>query len=116
MSPEEIYEQLKGRSWLVQGELTIDGFEEHDYEQLYYLILEALAPDIKGNYEYWYNRRRRGYHNFKARNTTTYDFYDPVYEKPLSQQTVREQLGLLKYVCYRKANGVTPENLRRYAK
>lgn len=106
MTPEEVYEQLRYRAREVQGELTIEGFTDADYDLLYELVLEAFAPYV-GNYDYWYRRKCVTYNRYKARHTTTYDFYDP-HMKDLSEQTVREQLAVLKWVSYRWYYGSNP--------
>jgi hypothetical protein len=98
----EIYESLKGRSRVINGELTIPGFTDEDYEELYYTLLEMLAPYIGNNYEYWYTKWARAYHRQKALSRHTVDFYDPQYEKPVHDQTIREQLATIKFFVTRR--------------
>lgn len=105
LSFQEIYESLKyPNSKMVQGELTIEGFTPDMYEDLYYTILESLEPYIKGNYEEWYTKKARSHHKRKARSRNTFDFYDPQYEKHVWDQTIREQLVVLKFFCQHKVH------------
>lgn len=108
MDIDELYEQLANRSRQVQGELTIDGFEDADYEELYEQMLTIMAPYIGHNYDYWYGRACIQYHRYKERHSTRYDFYDP-HMRPLSEQTIREQLAVLKWKLYRWYYGTKPQ-------
>jgi hypothetical protein len=83
--------------------LTVPDFTDAEYEELYYTLLECLAPYIGENYEYWYTKVARSYHRYKARGRNTPDFYDPQYEKGVESQTVREQLATLKYYIQKRA-------------
>jgi hypothetical protein len=102
MTYKELYESLKGTR-VIQGELWIPDFTDEDYEELYYMLLEELAPAIGTNYEYWYTKTARSYHRYKARGRHTFDFYDPQYEKSVGSQTIREQLATLKYYIQKRA-------------
>jgi hypothetical protein len=102
MDLKEIYNDLKGTR-VNQGELTIPNFTDPDYEELYYYLLETLAPYIGENYEFWYTKTARSYHKYKARGRRTFDFYDPQYEKSVGSQSIREQLATLKYYLQKRA-------------
>lgn len=99
---KELYESLIGTR-VVQGELTIPDFSPEMYEDLYYALLETLAPYIGQNYEFWYTKTARSYHRYKARSRNTYDFYDPQVEKDVHSQTIREQLATIKYYLQKRA-------------
>lgn len=98
----DLYQSLKGTR-VVQGELTIQDFTPGMYEDLYYMLLEEIAPYIGENYEYWYTKTARSYHRYKARSRHTFDFYDPQVEKDVGSQTIREQLATLKYYLQKRA-------------
>lgn len=110
MEFKELYESLKGTR-CVQGELTIPDFSDAEYEELYYYLLEVLAPFIGSNYEYWYTKTARSYHRYKARGRNTFDFYDAQYEKEVSSQTVREQLATIKYYLQRRTYSRYPNKV-----
>lgn len=100
-----LYQQLKGQTHERQGGLHVKGFtSEEEYEDLYYYILEVLSPVIDGDYEYFYNVQARRYYRHKQRKNKTDYFYCPQVEKPFYAQTIREQLALLKWYIYRKAD------------
>lgn len=102
MNIPEIYKSLKGNSRVIRGELTIPDYQDEDYENLYYFLLEALAQHIGQNYEWWYVKWARSYHRQKALSRHTVDFYDPQYEKPVEAQTIREQLATIKFFTTRR--------------
>jgi hypothetical protein len=102
MTMKELYESLLGTK-CVQGALTVQGFDESMYEELYYTLLEYLAPQIGDDYEFWYTNVSRRYHRYKARGRHTPDFYDPQYEKNVESQTIREQLATIKYYIQKRA-------------
>lgn len=99
---KELYESLKGTR-VVQGELTIKDFDDDMYEELYYSLLETLAPYIGNNYEFWYTKTARSFHRYKARSRRTFDFYDPHFEKSVESQSIREQLATIKYYLQKRA-------------
>lgn len=99
----ELYKSLVGISRSVNGELTISGFSDADYEQLYDYLLEELSEYINGNYEFWYTTWSRRQHRKKARGTTRADFYDPHFEKHVFDQTIREQLVTIKFFLERRS-------------
>lgn len=99
---KELYTGLKGTR-VVQGELTIPDFTPEMYEELFYTLLEELAPYIGANYEYWYIKTARSFHRYKARSRHTLDFYDPQVEKGVESQSIREQLATLKYYLQKRA-------------
>lgn len=99
---QEIYDQLKGNSRMIGGELTIPDFTEDDYEALFEVIVASLAEFIGDNYEFWYTKVARSFHRQKALSRHRHDFYDPQYEKPLAEQTTREQLATLKFYVTRR--------------
>lgn len=99
----ELYHELVGVSRARQGELTIDGFADGDYEAYYYALLEQLAPFIGENYEHWYTTWARRQHRKKGKSRHTFDFYDPQYEKHVSEQTIREQLVTIKFFLERRS-------------
>lgn len=102
MDLKDLYENLKGTR-VRQGELEIPDFTSEMYEELYYSLLEILAPYIGDNYEYWYTKTARSYHKYKARSRHSMDFYDPQYEKSVESQTIREQLATIKYYLQKRA-------------
>lgn len=104
MNIPELYQSLKGVSRARHGELTIEGYTDEDYENLFYVLLEELADHIGDNYEYWYTKWARSFHRQKALSRHTHDFYDPQYEKPLHEQTIREQLCTIKYFLTRRTH------------
>lgn len=108
MDIDELYLNLANNSRQVQGELTIEGFDDEAYDELYETLLSIMAPYIGQNYEYWYSRACIQYHRYKERHNTRYDFYDP-HLKPLEQQTIREQLAVLKWKLYRWYYGTKPQ-------
>lgn len=112
MECKEIYESLKGTR-VHQGELLIQDFTDADYKELYYYLLEELAPIIGDNYEFWYTKVARSYHRYKARGRHTFDFYDPQYEKSVESQTIREQLATLKYYVQIRAYSRYPLKERK---
>lgn len=112
MEIKELYESLKGTR-VIQGELTISDFEDAEYEELYFLLLEELAPYIGENYEYWYTKTARSYHRYKARGRHTFDFFDPQYEKDVGSQTYREQLATIKYYLQKRAYSRYPNKAEK---
>jgi len=86
-----------------QGQLSVRGFDsEADYEELYYTLLEELAPVIGENYPYWFNRQLAAYYRFnRAKSRSEYRF-DPFQGRDCEQMTIREQLVVLKFYLYRR--------------
>lgn len=107
MDFKNLYNQLKGTR-ITKGELTIADFTNEDYENLYYTLLEMLAPFIGENYEHWYVQKARSYHKYKQNSRKTFDFYDPQYEKPMEAQTIREQLATIKFFIQKRAYSKYP--------
>lgn len=100
----ELYQQLKGKSRAVNGEMTIAGYDDEDYEALFYFLLDEISDFIGDNYEYWYTKWARSFHRQKALARHTHDFYDPQYEKPVHEQTIREQLCTIKFFITRRTH------------
>ena len=97
-----LYESLKGTR-MEQGQLSITGFEtEADYQELYYTLLEELAPVIHDNYPYWFNRQLAAYYRFNRAKSRSYQLFDPFQGRECEQMTVREQLVVLKFYLYRR--------------
>lgn len=107
MDVKGLYEELKGTR-VIQGQLTIPDFEYGDYEELYYMLLEHLAPAIGDNYDFWYTKWARSYHRQKARSRRTFDFVDPQFEKEVGSQTIREQLATIKFYLQKRAYSKFP--------
>jgi hypothetical protein len=102
---EYLYESLKGKSRVINGELTIPGYTDEDYEGLYFALLEALAPltnNFGGDFRYWYAVKCRQYHTFKVSNRRTYHFYDPHVEIDPDYHTIRQRLAVLKFYIGRR--------------
>ncbi|WP_067936741.1 hypothetical protein [Alicyclobacillus kakegawensis] len=98
---DELYESLKGcRSQ--NGELVIPDFTDADYEDLYYAILDSLKDEFGTNYPGWYKIWAYRYHRHRQNNSKTYEFADPPYDLPLEQQTIRNQLVVLKFFIGRR--------------
>lgn len=98
---EELYHSLKGcRSR--NGELVIPEFEERDYEELYYAILDSLRDEFGDNYFGWYMSWAHRYHQHKVLNSHRYDLPEPCVDLPLEQQSIRVQLAVLKYFISRR--------------
>lgn len=100
----ELYESLKGNSRMIQGQLTIEGFNDEDYENLWRLILEELrdAEILTGDYEFFYRKWAGSYYQKFLRDRNSFYGYCPQYEKPLDGQTIREQLVVLKHFVQRR--------------
>ena len=105
---KELYEQLKG-TYTYKGQLQIEGFEYEDYETLYEVLLEQLAPFFKGDYYDWYDTVATQYKRYRKATNRRYDVKCPQSDLAVEEQTVREQLALMKFFLYRRAGrGKTP--------
>lgn len=89
---------------MIQGQLTIEGFRESDYEELFAEIVGLLQEyDILvGDYEFFYRKWAGSYYQKFLRDRHSFYGYCPQYEKPLEAQTVREQLVVLKHFIQRR--------------
>lgn len=101
---EELYQELKGTR-IINGELFVEDFEEEDYEEIYFYILGELQPLFKGNYVNWYEKKALSYYRYKQRTNRKDLVYIPQKDKPIEEQSTREQLALLKFFISRRRNG-----------
>jgi hypothetical protein len=99
----ELYEQLKGTK-TVNGELVIEGFDWQDYDQLMNILLQELKPVFKGNFYSWYQRQCVSYYKFRKANARTYDFFCPQVQNPVDTHSIQNQLAVMKFYLYRRAN------------
>lgn len=103
MELEKLYDSLCGNNIKSKyGELSIPDFENEDYEELYFAILEELTPIIGGNYWGWYERMIHSYYRHRAANAKFYEFSRPHLQIPLDNHTIRMQLVILKYAIGRR--------------
>lgn len=103
-----LHQSLKA-SHVVGGELRIQGFESEDYQELFNVLLEQLAPlttNFHGNFDFWYAAQCKKCHRHKVASRRTYDFYDPMIEIEPEYHTIGQRLALLKwYISRRKWSG-----------
>lgn len=99
----DIYETLKDlKARVINHRLTIDGFSAENYEDLYFLILEALNDHIAHDYDAWYRQTAWSYHRFRGINNHNHDWYDPHISRDPMDQDIREQLCVLRFYLMRR--------------
>lgn len=95
----DLYEGLKGTREK-NGELTITGYQDEDYLELYQYLLDVLKDFFDGDYHSWYNKTTTQYIRFKKANARNYLTYP--HERNIYEHTVREQLAVIKFFLYRR--------------
>ncbi len=87
---------------VVQCELTVEGFTEEDYKELYLYLMEVLDPFFKGNFYNWYQEQVLRYYNYKRKTNRTYNFLCTQATTPIEEHTIRERLAVLKFFISRR--------------
>jgi hypothetical protein len=104
---QDLYEVLKS-SRILKGDFTFKGwpYEENaeEYEELFYNILEVLKDEIGDNYYQWYDKIVNRYIKYKINTNKNDSVYIPQKRFINEEHTVRQQLSVLKFYVYRKAN------------
>jgi hypothetical protein len=103
----DLYDIMRG-SRNIDGDFTFKGFHKNDnsteYEDLFYSILEVIKEDIGDDYWKWYDKAVSRYVKWRRTTNKNDSVYIPQYRFANIDHTVRQQLSVLKFYCYRKAS------------
>jgi hypothetical protein len=103
----DLYDILKA-SRVIDGDFTFKEFSKNDnseeYEDLFYSVLEVLKEEIGDDYWKWYDKQVARYVKYRKTTNKNNSVYIPQYRFANTDHTARQQLAVLKFFCYRKAN------------
>lgn len=99
-----LYEEIRD-SVIVNSRLCIEDFEEEDYNELYYFLLDELKSKFKGDYFKWYEKKAWSYHKYRVQTNNKSTIYTLQKDLSVEEQTIREQLAVIKFYLKRDYYG-----------
>ncbi|MCF8566998.1 hypothetical protein LLE49_19955 [Alicyclobacillus tolerans] len=103
MNIKMLWNDISGVGKTIHGRFTVDDWTEETYEDFYDYLLDQLSIYIGDDYDSWYKRVALSYYRHRVASAVHNIMYIPQYDKPLEEQTTREQLVTLRYFIYRRA-------------